>query len=158
MTAEEKSSPQKASTTSPRELLRRLAGTGGPPGRTAAAFGLGVFVGFVPVMPFQTALALALAFLFRLNRPAAFLGTLVWQPFTAPFILAAEWGVGSLVLGGSLPARPQDVSLHDLLPLLPGVLPVAAAAGAFAGAAAYWPLRRISRQKTSLTVREDGRV
>lgn len=154
---EEKSSPPKASTTSPREALRRLAGTGGPPGRTAAAFGLGVFVGFLPVMPFQTGLALALAFLFGLNRPAAFLGTLVWQPFTMPFILAAEWSVGRLFLEQPAPVEAGAISWRSLLPLLPGVLPVAAAAGILAGATAYWPLKRISRQKGPQSVMERGR-
>jgi uncharacterized protein len=155
--AEEKNSPPKVSTTSPREVLRRLAGAGGPPGRTAVAFGLGVFVGFLPVMPFQTGLALALAFLFGLNRPAAFLGTLVWQPFTAPLILAAEWGVGRLFMAQPAPAERAAFTWGTLLPLLPGILPVAAAAGALAAVIAYWPLKVRSRQKEAQSVMERGR-
>lgn len=154
---EKKSCWRKVSTTSLRELLRRLTGTGGPPSRTAAAFGLGVFVGFLPVMPFQTGLVLILAFLLRLNRPAAFLGTLVWQPFTIPFILAAEWSVGRLFM-----AQPQPVEIHalswkQLAPLLPGALLVAAAAGTIAGAAVYWPLKRLSRQTQPSSVIKEGR-
>lgn len=154
---EEKSSPHKASITSLRELLRRLAGTGGSPSRTATAFGLGVFVGFLPVMPFQTGLALILAFSLRLNRPAALLGTLVWQPFTMPFILAAEWSVGHLFLPHSQPIDLQALSWKQLLPLLPGALPVAAAAGTVVGAVVYWPLKRFSRQKESPSVMKEGR-
>jgi hypothetical protein len=154
---EKKSSPWKVSTTSLRERLRRLAGTGDAPSRTAAAFGLGVFVGFLPVMPFQTGLVLLLAFLLRLNRPAAFLGTLVWQPFTVPFILAAEWSVGRLFLAQPQHVQVQPLAWNQLLPLLPGALLVALAAGAMAGAAVYWPLKRFSRQTQGPSVMKEGR-
>jgi uncharacterized protein (DUF2062 family) len=154
---EEKSLPKKASITSLRELLRRLAGTDGSPSRTATAFGLGVFVGFLPVMPFQTGLALILAFLLRLNRPAVLLGTLVWQPFTMPLILAAEWSVGQLFFAHPQPLELHALSWKQLLPLLPGVLPVAAAAGTMAGAVVYWPLKRFSRQNEDPSVMQEGR-
>lgn len=136
------------STTSFREVLKRLAGTGGSPARTACALGLGIFVGLMPIAPLQTLTAIGLAFLCRLNRLAVLGGTLVWQPFTAPFIYAAEYGVGewvraSLFKGGSGPEWEGAVWSLAL-----GGCLVSAAGGVGSGLAAFVILRRRNRQKT----------
>jgi uncharacterized protein (DUF2062 family) len=144
----------KASTTSLREGLRRLAGTGGPPWRTAASFGLGVAVGLLPIMPFQSGTAVALAFLLRLNRLAVLIGTLVWQPFTAPFILAAEYAIGRLLLAPLAPG--QGTALERWAwPLVPGGAVVALLGGALSGAALYAALARRARQKGASSVHQD---
>lgn len=154
---DEKSSPPRGLTTSLREAWHRVAGTGGPPGLTAAALGLGVAVGFLPIVPLQGLTALLLAFLFRLNRMAALVGTLVWQPFTAPFILAAEWGVGKLVLAPFV-SGPESAAGRYFWPLVPGSLIVALLAGLAAAFAAFPLLNRRARQKASPSVRpkEEG--
>ncbi len=135
--------PWKVSTTSAREAWRELAGTGQPPARTAAAVGLGLAVGLLPIMPFQTAAALGLAFLLRLNRLAVWLPTLLWQPFTAPAIVAAEVWAGRALLGES-GSGAADGSLWARWgwPLVVGSGLVASATGILGGLVAYLVLRR----------------
>lgn len=45
------------------------------PRRLAAACALGMFIGAMPIMPFQSVAVIALAFLFRVNKLAAWLAT-----------------------------------------------------------------------------------
>ena len=138
--------------TSWREPLRRLCGLGGPPWRTAAAAGLGLAIGLAPIAPLQTLVALALAFLLRLNRLAVFAGTLVWQPFTAPFILGAEFAVGRALVGGG-----EGVWRQWVLPAALGAAVVAPAGGLLFGAVVFSLLRRRARQADAPTVpEEDG--
>ncbi len=147
--------PWKASTTSAREAWRELAGTGQPPARTAAAVGLGLAIGLLPIMPFQTAAALGLAFVLRLNRLAVWLPTLVWQPFTAPAIVAAEVWAGRALLGASGPGG-ADGSLWARWgwPLVVGSGIVSGAAGLLVAALAYLLLRRRARQGDAPAVLE----
>ncbi len=74
------------------------------PERTAAAFALGVFFGFSPFLGFHTVLALAVAFVFNLNRVAVLIG--VYS--NLPWIIAAYYGVataaGAWLLGTALPS------------------------------------------------------
>jgi uncharacterized protein (DUF2062 family) len=122
--------------------------------RTAVAIGLGVAVGFLPIVPLQGLTALLLAFLFRLNRVAALLGTLVWQPFTAPFILAAQWAVGRVVLA-PFTASPQSAADLYVWPLIPGSLIVALLAGVLASLASLPLLRRRARQSAAPSVKPE---
>jgi uncharacterized protein (DUF2062 family) len=147
--------PWKVSTTSAREAWRELAGTGQPPARTATAVGLGLAIGLLPIMPFQTAAALGAAFLLRLNRLAVWLPTLVWQPFTAPAILAAEVWVGRALVGSGA-AGGADGSLWARWgwPLVVGSVAVSGIAGVLAGGVAYLLLRRSARQDDAPSVLE----
>ena len=80
--------------------------------RTSLAFALGVFIAFLPPIPwFHTLFALTLAFVFRLNRLATILGTYVNTPFTILPLLAAETSVGLAILGGE---EPPDVTFRQL--------------------------------------------
>ena len=69
---------------------------------------IGVFVGITPTIPFQTALALALAALFRGSKPAAVLGIWSGNPFTIPLLYMGSYKLGMLILG-----RPALVSSLD---------------------------------------------
>src|SRR5262249_50056764 len=57
-----------------RRWLDQLLHIHDTPERTAAAFALGVFLGFSPFLGFHTILGIALAFLLNLNRVAVLLG------------------------------------------------------------------------------------
>jgi uncharacterized protein (DUF2062 family) len=73
------------------------------PQRTAAAFAVGVFWGFSPLLGLHTVLALICAFLFGLNRPAVVIGVYVNLPWIiAPYYTLATVG-GATVLGVRLP-------------------------------------------------------
>ena len=151
--------PLKVSTTSVREAWRRVAGTGQPPLRTALSVGLGLAIGVLPVMPFQTALALGAAFLFRLNRVTTWLGTLIWQPFTAPFIVYAEVRTGRWFLATSSQVGDGSaLSLWDRWgwPLVLGSGLMALAAGTVGAGATYAFLKVRARQAPAPSVSQGG--
>lgn len=87
--------------------LRVLLHVDGSPQRTAAAFGLGLFIAFFPVLGIHTGLALALAFAFRLSRVAILTGAYVNNPWT----LAPLYTLGTVV-GCELLAVPAGGLLH----------------------------------------------
>jgi uncharacterized protein (DUF2062 family) len=82
-----------------RLLLADWLGREEPPERVAAAIALGVAVGFSPFLGFHILLALALAFLFRLNRLDALLGQFAGNPWTIPPVFAAGYQLGRAILG-----------------------------------------------------------
>lgn len=83
--------------------LDRLLHTHDTPRRTAAAFALGVFVGFSPLLGLHTVLGLGLAFALGLNRIAVLGGVYVNLPwFLAPYYTVATLA-GAAVLDRPLP-------------------------------------------------------
>jgi uncharacterized protein len=68
------------------------------PWRTALALAIGVFLSFTPFWGFQTALALLLATVFRLNRAVTVTGTWLNLPWFAPFVYAGAVKLGALML------------------------------------------------------------
>ncbi len=147
--------PNRASITSWREIWRDLAGTGQGPRRTAVAVGVGLLIGLLPLMPLQTLLALGAAFAFRLNRLAVFAGTLVWQPFTAPLIIAAEYGLGRWILAAPPVGQGATVMERWGWPLAVGA-PLLSLAGAVAGGCLVYLVMWVrSRQKVASSVIEE---
>jgi uncharacterized protein len=84
-----------------RNLVRRWMDTllhvNDTPERTAAAFALGVFIGFSPFLGFHTIMAIAIAFLFNLNRVAALLG--VYS--NVPWIIGGYY-ISTTMLGAAI--------------------------------------------------------
>ncbi|HEY5704278.1 MAG TPA: DUF2062 domain-containing protein [Terrimicrobiaceae bacterium] len=93
--------------------------------RFAAGCAIGVFFSMMP-MPFQMLGAALIAFLARVNIPAAIACTWISNPLTtAPFLLA-QYKLGSLIIGQA-PANEPPVDVLALLsraplPLLVGAL------------------------------------
>jgi uncharacterized protein len=82
-----------------RGWLEQLLHTHDTPHRTAAAFALGVFLGFSPFLGLHALLGLALAFLLRLNRVAVLLGVYSNLPWIlVPYYTIATIA-GAAVLG-----------------------------------------------------------
>ena len=71
----------------------------GDPNNLALGIALGVFAGVMPVIPFQTVLALTLALLFRASKVAAALGTWVSNPLTWTFLYYTNYKLGAWFLG-----------------------------------------------------------
>lgn len=82
--------------------LKALVNFRGSPHRLALAFGLGVFLGIIPVT--GTIAAAAVAALFRLNLPVMVAGSLLTNPVTAPFVYIGSYLLGHWLLGDWLPA------------------------------------------------------
>jgi uncharacterized protein (DUF2062 family) len=73
------------------------------PQRTALAFGLGVMIGFSPLLGLHSVIGLTLAFALNLNRVAVLAGVWVNLPwFTAPYYTAAT-AFGAWLTNTSLP-------------------------------------------------------
>lgn len=85
------------------------------PERTAAAFAMGVAIGFSPFLGAHTVIGLVLAFAFNLNRVAVLVGLYLHLPWFMPFYYAGATEVGALILGTHPPSglpHQVDVALH----------------------------------------------
>ena len=86
-----------------RAWLEQLLHTHDTAPRTAAAYALGVFLGFSPVLGLHTILGLILAFAFNLNRVAVLLGVYSNLPWIlVPYYSLATW-LGATILRTALP-------------------------------------------------------
>jgi len=130
-----------------RGLLRRLMTEQLEPGRAAAAVALGITLGIVPIYGLQSVVALALATLFRLNRPLTLAGTFINIPPIQPLLVIGSLQLGHLAMGGTLVSlSPREllatgVGLH-VVALFIGSVILSAAVGGSAGLATYVVLRR----------------
>jgi hypothetical protein len=100
-----------------RSLIRRWLATllhiDDTPERTAAAFALGVFFGFSPLIGFHTLLGIAFAFLLNFNRVAVLLGVYSNLPWiVGPYYAFTTMVVGSRLTGHRIPPGfRQQVSI-----------------------------------------------
>lgn len=75
-----------------KDLIKKLLHIEDTPKRTALAYSIGIFLGFSPFLGFHTLVGLAIAFLFRLNRMAIFLGIWTNTPWwIVPYYVFATW-------------------------------------------------------------------
>ncbi len=91
--------------TSPRlrRWLGQLLHTHDTPQRTAAAFALGVFFGFSPMLGLHTLLGLVCAFALNLNRVAVLLGIYSNLPWILPAYYTLATMGGAALLGVQVP-------------------------------------------------------
>lgn len=78
--------------------LRFIRFRGDPQG-LALGMAFGVFTGMMPIMPFQMALAVALALLFKGSKVTAALGTWISNPVNWYFLYYFSYKLGAFVLG-----------------------------------------------------------
>lgn len=86
-----------------RSWLEQLLHTHDTPRRTAAAYAVGVFFGFSPVLGLHTILGVTTAFLFNLNRLAVILGIYSNLPWILPAYYTLATMVGAAILRVDLP-------------------------------------------------------
>lgn len=95
-----------------RQLVRRwldvLLHVHDTPERTAAAFALGVFLGFSPFLCLHTLVAILLAFLFNLNRVSVLLGVYSNLPWIIAPYYAFTTMMGAALLRTTPPADLRD--------------------------------------------------
>lgn len=95
-------------------LLLRLMGRAEPLERVAAAVAVGVGVGLSPFIGFHFFLAIAIAFIFRLNKLDTVLGQFVGNPWTLPPFYAVGYRLGRAILGYA-PARVPALKWQRIL-------------------------------------------
>lgn len=72
------------------------------PSRLAMGMAVGVFIGFTPFYGLHTLLALAAAFVFRLNKAATVTGAWINLPWFAPFVYGFCLKLGEAILSGNI--------------------------------------------------------
>jgi len=82
-----------------RYVYLRIIRFRGHPNELALGMAFGIFMGMMPIIPFQTALALALAIAFRASKITAALGTWISNPVTIYIIYKYCYKIGSYMLG-----------------------------------------------------------
>jgi uncharacterized protein (DUF2062 family) len=91
-----------------RAWLEQLLHTRDTPQRTAAAYALGVFFGFSPLLGLHTILGLVFAFTLNLNRVAVLLGVYSNLPWIlVPYYTLTTW-LGATILRTELPPGVLD--------------------------------------------------
>ena len=131
-----------------RRSLAQIKKLSGDPHYVALGMGIGVFVGVTPTIPFHTALALALSFIFRGSKAAAAIGVWFSNPVTIPFFYYGSYKVGAFFMGDSMvPFDPKQESITELFKMGMDVMAAMMAGGIiigiFPGIAAYFITRKI---------------
>lgn len=97
-----------------RAWLEQLLHTHDTPTRTAAAYAVGVFFGFSPLLGLHTVLGLTVGFALNLNRVAVLLGIYSNLPWIlVPYYSLATW-LGATLLGVEAPPGVTESILDAL--------------------------------------------
>jgi uncharacterized protein (DUF2062 family) len=97
-----------------RQVITRFKQLQGDPHNIATGMGLGIFVCATPTFPFQTFLAIALAFIFRGSKAAAIIGSWLAAP-VIPFFYIGSYKLGTFLLGYSIPTALDSLSISKLM-------------------------------------------
>lgn len=74
----------------------------GEPHELALGLAFGVFTGMMPIMPFQIALSVTLALIFKGSKIMAALGTWISNPLTLYLVYSYSYRIGASLMGLSL--------------------------------------------------------
>lgn len=141
-----------------RKTVRGALKSGLTNAQLAAAFGVGLFLGVLPIWGLQTVLGLYVAQRLHLNPAAVVLGTQIGlPPATALWLYLSAW-LGSLALYGTWPSLGfggYDTSwafmVHRFIwPICVGCVPVALGVSALGVVTARLVLRRLRRHPVEL--------
>jgi len=153
-----------------RYVWHRLARLKDSPHGIAAGVSSGVAISFTPFIGFHLIGAMGLALATRGNLLAAWVGTLIGNPWTFPIIWVTIHKIGSWILGieaggeeaerlslDLLIHRPGAALAPLLLPMAVGGLPLALASWFLS----YWPIRKAierfqERRRRKLRLRQSG--
>ncbi len=122
-----------------KQQFKKILSLDAHPGHIAAGFSVGVFISFTPFFGLHTPLAIALAFLFRLNKVACITGAWVNTPLTVVPILVASYNLGRFLRGK--PAKElafSNLDWHSLQPYAKSILMGSSIIGFAAAVAAYF--------------------
>jgi hypothetical protein len=109
------------------------------PGHIAVGFAVGVFISFTPFFGLHTPLAIAFAFLFRLNKLTCITGAWVNTPLTIVPVLVASYNLGRFLRGK--PTRDlvfKGLEWHQIQPYAKSILLGSSIIGFVAAVAAYF--------------------
>ena len=91
-----------------KQRINKILSLDSHPGHIAAGFAVGVFISFTPFFGLHTPMAIAAAFLFRLNKVTCVTGAWINTPITVVPILGLSYKLGGFLRGrqvGELPLQ-----------------------------------------------------
>ncbi len=117
------------------------------PHKAAQSFSMGVFIGLLPILGFQTLTWMVLTPLLKLNWPLAFLGVNISFPPMLPLIIATAIAVGKIFVPMAPISLPAFFRVHPLarygVEWFFGSIVLAIAVGIFAYAITYLVYRKM---------------
>lgn len=93
-----------------KERFKKILSLDSHPRHIALGFAVGVFISITPFFGLHTPLAIAAAFIFRLNKVTCVTGAWVNTPLTVVPVLVASHSLGSKILG----SRPHTFKVKSL--------------------------------------------
>jgi uncharacterized protein (DUF2062 family) len=93
-----------------KKRIRSLLTLDNHPGHISMGFAVGVFISFTPFFGLHSLLAIAAAFLLRINKVTCVTGSWVNTPLTVVPVLMASYRLGEYILGH----QPEKIILKDL--------------------------------------------
>jgi uncharacterized protein (DUF2062 family) len=99
------------------QWITRVKELHGNPHYVAVGMAIGVFVAITPTIPFQSIIAVCLAFIFRGSKAAAAIGVWLSNPLTIPILYFASFKTGVLLFGASKTVSITGESLSELFKL-----------------------------------------
>ncbi len=120
----------------------------------AYGFGIGIFVGFLPIYGFQTIISILLAIIFKkANRISLIFATQLFLPPIIPIVIAMDYFIGALILYRKIEIIKIE-QLKDILiyvkPIFLGSVIVAPIMGIISGTIFYYILKKIKKNKNSI--------
>ena len=135
--------------------FRQILSLDSHPGHIATGFAVGVFISFTPFFGLHTPMAIAAAFIFRLNKLTCLTGAWVNTPLTVIPALGLSYKIGRILRG--LPAQElkiRGLEWHYLkshaASLLLGSSILGFATALLAYAVIYWLVVRFRRKDEAL--------
>jgi uncharacterized protein (DUF2062 family) len=96
---------------------KRTKALNGEPRYVAMGMAVGIFVSATPTIPFQTIIAVALAFIMRGSKAAAALGVWLSNPITFPVFYLASYKIGAFLFGISTDTDITGHTASDMIKL-----------------------------------------
>ncbi len=109
------------------------------PGHISAGFAVGVFISFTPFFGLHTPIAIALAFIFRLNKLTCITGAWINSPLTVVPVLMASYNLGRFLRGK--PGRDlafKSLDWHSIQPYAKSILLGSSILGFVAAVVSYF--------------------
>ncbi len=122
-----------------KQQFKKILSLDAHPGHISIGFAVGVFVSFTPFFGIHTPMAIALAFIFRLNKVACITGAWINTPLTVLPVLVASYNLGSFLCGetgGAL--KLTNLDWQTLQPYAKSILLGSAIIGFVAAVASYF--------------------
>ena len=122
-----------------KQQFKKILSLDAHPGHISAGFAVGVLISFTPFFGLHTPLAIALAFIFRLNKLTCITGAWVNTPLTIVPILIASYNLGSFLQGKQAKEITfNSLDWHSLQPYAKSILLGSSIIGFFAAVASYF--------------------